>query len=146
VALAAFLGVLIATLYLVSWHFLGNMRPYYELRFWSPLYGATFALFLLSAYLGNPMTKWMNSTLLRTWGILGFSIYLLHMLVIAVVNQTGFSSPVKLAISTLFVLALAKITYDFIERPFMKLSYRLAERRWAISALAPQASRQYGRK
>jgi peptidoglycan/LPS O-acetylase OafA/YrhL len=146
VALAAFLGVLIATLYLVSWHFLGNMRPYYELRFWSPLYGATFALFLLSAYLGNPMTKWLNSTLLRTWGILGFSIYLLHMLVIAVVNQTGFSSPVKLAISTLFVLALAKITYDFIERPFMKLSYRLAERRWAISALAPQASRQYGRK
>jgi peptidoglycan/LPS O-acetylase OafA/YrhL len=131
-ALGVFLTILCATLFLVSWHFLGYMRPYYEFRFWSPLYGATFALFLLSVYLGNPMTGWLDSTLLRTWGILGFSIYLLHMFVIAVVNQTAFPSSVKLAISTMFMLALAKVTYGFIERPFMELSYRFTQRRWVL--------------
>lgn len=146
IALAAFLTVLVATLYFVSWHLLGNMRPYFELRFWSPLYGASFALFLLSVYLGNPMTRWLDSALLRIWGILGFSVYLLHMLVIEIVNWTVFPSPIKLAISTLFVLILAKITYDFIERPFMDLSYRITALRLARPASAALGSHQYGQR
>lgn len=83
---------------------------------------------------------------LRARGILGFSVYLLHIFVIAVANQTAFWSPGKLAISTVFVLTFAKITYDSIERPFMELSNRLAERRWAVRAMASPASRQHGRK
>ncbi|UCH49821.1 MAG: acyltransferase [Betaproteobacteria bacterium] len=141
-ALVAFLTLLSVTLFFVSWHFLGNMRPYYDLRFWSPLYGATFAIFLVSVFMGNPMTRWLNSSLLRTWGILGFSIYLLHMFVIAIVNQTGFPPPIKLAISGVCVIALAKVTYDFIERPFMDLSYRISDQRWSVPALAPLVSHQ----
>ena len=144
-ALGLFLTVLGATLILVSWHFLGYMRPYYNFRFWSPLYGMSFALFLLSVYLGNPMTGWLDSTLLRTWGILGFSVYLLHMFVIAIVNQTGVPSPIKLMISTVFVLVLAKITYNLIERPFMEWSHRLTQRQWAfVGPVLP--IHQYGQK
>lgn len=145
-ALALFLTVLCATLIMVSWHFLGYMRPYYGLRFWSLLYGASFALFLLSVHLGNPMTGWLDSALLRIWGILGFSVYLLHMLVIAVVNQTTLPPSVKLAVSTLLVLVVAKLSYACIERPFMEMSYRLTKQTLAFSVPPLLIPRQYGQK
>lgn len=124
-AFFGFSGLILLTLWAVSKNFLGFDRPYYLLRYVSVIYGAVFGLFLLSVHIGNPFTGWLQSGLLRVWGVFGFSVYLLHMSVIWLVNETGLPSPSKLVLSTLAVLVLSAVTYYFIERPAIALSYRL---------------------
>lgn len=127
-AFFTFTALMVLTLAFVSKNFLGLDRPFYGLRYLTPLYGAVFALFLLSVHLGNPLTRWLQTDLLRVWGVLGFSVYLLHMLVISLVNQTGLPASSKLVLTILAVLTFSAVTYQFIERPAIVLSYRLTGR------------------
>ncbi len=125
VATAAFFSLMLLTLTLVSRDFLGFERPYYNFRFFSLLYAVVFSLFVLSVYLGNPLCTWLKSSALRLWGVFGFSVYLLHMPVLALLNTTGLPPLAKACFSFIAVFGLSAATYFAVERPFIRWSYRI---------------------
>lgn len=136
-ALAAFLALCALTLILVSRHFLIWHNPAYGFRFLSPIYAVVFSAFLLSVYLGNPWTGWLRFAPLRFFGITAFSVYLLHFGVLQAVNVTGWPPALKFFASFAGIAIVACITYLAIERPFIRLSYRLTGRRPASADAGP---------
>jgi peptidoglycan/LPS O-acetylase OafA/YrhL len=124
-ALLSFAFVCVLTVALISRNFLGLEQPFYEFRFLSPIYSLVFSAFLLSVYMGNPWTGWLRFAPFRFLGITAFSVYLLHFAVIALVDFTDWSGPVKLLASVTGIVVVASVTYLAIERPFVRISYRL---------------------
>lgn len=126
VANILFISVSLLTLILVSESFLWFRQPFYDFRFLSLMYAFVFSLFLISVYLGNPLNRILQWKWLCYIGLIGFSVYLLHMPVFAFVN-TYFDLPswARFFISSCLLLAVASLTYYFIEKPFIRISYQL---------------------
>ncbi len=141
-AQTSFIVLIFVTLACVSADFLGFSQPFYELRFVTPLYGLVFGLSLLCAYLNTRGVRFLASKVFRIWGILGFSVYLLHFFVIGVVNSLGISSPAAaFVLSVAGILLLASVTYRFIERPFINWSHEVRRIGWNRELLRVARSR-----
>ncbi|WP_421889295.1 acyltransferase family protein [Marinoscillum sp.] len=119
----------VITLILVSKNFLGFNQPLYGFRYLSILFGLSFSLITVSLYMNNP---WMNSffklPFLRFIGQIGFSFYLLHMAVFEQVNRTDLHHALKFFLSFILISLISYISYILIEKPSIKLSYRLLQK------------------
>ena len=124
-----FIGGGLITLILVSNNFLGFNQPFYEFRFFSLLFGLAFSTITLSLYLGNPlMNNFFSSGLLRFIGRVGFTYYLIHMGVFEALNQTELSPQVKFFLSFGIISGISWISFMIIEKPSIKLAYRLIDK------------------
>lgn len=117
------------TLILVSDNFLGFNQLFYEFRFFSLFFGVAFSLITLSMYIGNPwLNQFFRNRLLRLIGKVGFSFYLLHMVVFQIINTFDIASPIKFFISFVSILILSMTTFQIIEKNSINWSYRLINR------------------
>lgn len=123
-----FILLLVLTVILVSKNFLGFNRPYYELRFFSMIYGFVFSLYILTSYNSIHTTKVLHIKFLRFIGIIGFSFYLLHMTAIQLVNLTNFQHNLKFILSFILTTTLSTLTFYLIEKPGIKLSYLICSK------------------
>lgn len=126
------IGLLLATLVLVSKKFLIFDRPYFELRWFSMLYATVFSLVIIFSQQQGFLHKIFNSRFLKVTGILGFSIYLLHFEIIQFVNTSEFNQPIKFIISIFTIYSIAYLTYKFIECPFVTFSKTLFLKRGRV--------------
>lgn len=125
IALAFYL-ILALTLILVSRHFLIFDRPLSGFRQLSLAYAVIFGATLMSAHYQNPMLLgFLNNRNLVFCGVVGYSWYLLHMPVIALVNHLDLPSYLKFSVSTAVVAGVSTLTYLAIERPFITLGKHL---------------------
>jgi len=126
-ALAAFLTTLLCTCILVSKRFLWFEQPFYHFRYASFGYALVFGLTLLSAQLGNArLRSLLDWKPFRFCGVVGYSWYLLHLPVLAAVNQLALAPPMKFALSTAAVAVISCAGYLLIEEPFIRLGKRIA--------------------
>ena len=124
-----FIGLIAMTFILICKNFLGFNRPFYEFRFFSLIYGIGFSAFIMSSYLGNPLNRIFNNRVLGYFGVVGFSFYLLHMLVFQYLNSTELADPrLKFLLSLFLVTSLSTITFHLIEKPSIKVSYWLSKK------------------
>lgn len=114
--------VIILSFILVSKNLFGFEQPLYLIRFVSFGYAVVFGAVLFSLANGNIFLRniFMNKILIFM-GHVGFSWYLLHMLIIEIVNKYSLESWEKFIISTVFIAILSYISFKMIEEPFMKL-------------------------
>lgn len=124
----AFIGLMTYTVYAVSMNIFGAYRPNYYIRYISLMYTVVFTFFILSVVMGNQLNKYLNWTWLRKVGIYGFSIYLLHFPIFQVINLFELHHTLKFFIAAPVVFVVSMLTYKFIEKPSIKLSYRLIKR------------------
>jgi peptidoglycan/LPS O-acetylase OafA/YrhL len=128
VANAVFIVFLLLTLVLVSKRFLIFDQEWYGFRFLSLPFAFVFSVFILSFELNNPLGRFIANPVLKRFGILGFSLYLLHFVVFAVVNQFDLDPALKFFVSIVGILVLGTCTYYLVERPCIKLAYRLIDK------------------
>jgi peptidoglycan/LPS O-acetylase OafA/YrhL len=114
-----------------AWHMYGPAEVLWERRWFFALFlaGLTFAAGLAGRHL--PVPRWM------AWlGLISYSIYLLHPLLIevlytSVLRHHHYSFAVRFAMAVVFVLvtiAVSSVTYLFVERPMQNLGRRVARR------------------
>lgn len=114
------------TISLVSRNFLGFHRPLFAFRFLSLPFAIGFSIITLSLYMGNPkMTRFFKMHFLRFIGKIGFSFYLLHMVIFEIVNQFSIHHTIKFFLSFAIISLVSYIFYIIIEKPSIKLSYNL---------------------
>jgi len=122
-----FFVLLMASFLLVSKSLLGFHQPFYLIRFMSFIYAVSFGFVLLSLANGNEfLRKRLANKVLVFIGKVGFSWYLLHMLVLEISNQFILNPKIKFMIATLFIASLSLLTFKVIEEPFMKLGKRIS--------------------
>jgi len=93
--------------------------------------GSAVLLFLILLTPGTILSKIFTWTPFRAIGIVGFSFYLLHPIIIDLIGNLTVvyfdkplpSGPVLFFISMLCTWMAAAMTYSFIERPFIKKKY-----------------------
>jgi peptidoglycan/LPS O-acetylase OafA/YrhL len=125
-ALFSFVLVMLLTLVLVSKSFLFFNQPLYKFRYVSIIYSVCFTLVILSLVSGNKyLEKFFGNRFLRLLGQVGFSFYLIHFAVLLLVNQYQIASPLKFLISFCITLFLSKGLFLLIEKPSIRLSYKL---------------------
>jgi peptidoglycan/LPS O-acetylase OafA/YrhL len=124
----AFTVFMFLTLALVSKKFLFFDQAWYGFRFLSLPFAFVFSVFILSFELNNPLGKYIANPVLKRFGILGFSVYLLHFVVFQAVNNFDWHPALKFFISMGGILLLSSCTYYLVERPCIKLAYRLIDR------------------
>lgn len=124
----AFASLCIMTLCLVTGNFLGFSMLFYEFRFFSIIYGFVFALFLLSSYLGNPFNGFFSQKWLRSIGIIGYSFYLLHFVVIKWVNTLNLHNICSFILSFILIYLTSYLAYRIIELPSIDLSRYLVNK------------------
>lgn len=72
---------------------------------------------------GRLLVKIFSSNILRSIGIVGYSMYLIHYFIIPKFNQIGIlDGNLQFFLVLLSTFMLSHITYRFIERPFIILS------------------------
>ncbi len=82
------------------------------------VYGLLWALILCSAkYGGGILERVLKWTGFRYFGVLSFSIYLLHLPVIFYFSNVHMSTPLKSGIVIAIVVMVATVSYFLIERP-----------------------------
>lgn len=123
----AFWGLLLASVLMVGANVLGFQQPLYSLRWLSLLYGAVFAVALVSASQGNTfISRPLSNPVLRLMGRCAFGWYLLHFAIFSVVEKNVLAAPqIRFLIAALACAAIAWIANRFIERPFISLGRRL---------------------
>lgn len=125
-----FMVCLILTLILVSSKFLVFEQPFYKFRYLTVLYVSMFMPFIVSIGNGNRLNILLNNWLLRKIGLYGFSIYLLHFFVFQFVNyHINLGPELKFGIASVILAVLVYLSYSFIEKPFIDLSYKIIESR-----------------
>jgi peptidoglycan/LPS O-acetylase OafA/YrhL len=123
-----FFGLMIISMIVMSERFIMFNKPFYNFRYISLLYTGVFSLFILSVSLENPVNRMLNMKWLRYIGMYGFSIYLLHMLIFELVNLTQVASYFKFILGGTGIFILSAVTYNLIEMPAIKFSYKLIDR------------------
>ncbi len=117
-----FLLTLLASLILVSKNFLGFSRPYIHFKYYSGLLAVVFGLTLISMHLGNNYLRHIFTFKPFIFcGVVGYSWYLLHMLVIQFLNEFGIEPWVRFFLGTALISLVSYISYIFVEEPFIKL-------------------------
>ncbi|WP_300493020.1 acyltransferase [uncultured Methylophaga sp.] len=114
--------LLLATLVFVSKSFLFFERSYYELRWFSIVYGIIFSLMVVACQQRGMLNKIFSNKFLIISGLFGFSIYLIHFEVIRIVNFFDIEPQIKFIISMAFIYSLSFFSYRFVEKPFIDLS------------------------
>lgn len=110
---------------MVAYSFMGFHRPFYDLRWFSLGYGVLFSLVILST-LNEGVTKSLfESKLLVFLGRVGFSWYLVHFLVLQLVNMYLSSPILRFSISFLVCALVSSLLYQYVERPFIELGKKL---------------------
>lgn len=115
-----FWGLLIATLFGVSKNFLGAEQPWYDLRWFSIVYGVVFALSVVSVTQGNKIIiAPLRCKILVFIGVTGFGWYLVHFPVLQVVNFYLKDAPgaLRLLASAGVTSIVSYILFRIIERP-----------------------------
>lgn len=125
----AFWGLLLITLMLVSKDFMGIRYGYFNLRWWSLLYGIVFAAGTVSCAQGNKYIP-VGNRLLMFVGTVGFGWYLLHLAVFQVINEINIFPPVKFFVAFALCAFVSWIAYRCVEKPGMSFG-RWIERRVA---------------
>jgi len=124
--LLAFAGTLLLTAALVSKRFLWLEQPLYAFRYASLAFATVFGATLLSASFGNARLRaLLGCRALRFSGVVGYGWYLLHLPVLALVNLTPLAPPLKFALSTALVAAIASAAYLWVEEPGIRLGRRI---------------------
>jgi len=96
-----------------------NMQ--YFVKYQSILFALVFALTVYNIGVGNIV--WFDWGWLAFVGKVGFSWYLLHMLVLDFVNNLFlYSSFVQFLISTTLLIVVCSVTYRYVELPFIKMA------------------------
>lgn len=117
------------TLVLVSENFLGFNRPFYHFRFLSLLFAISFSLIIISLYMNNNFLNLLfKNSLLQLIGKIGFSFYLIHMAVLEIVNKVSLHNSLKFFISFTLLVIFSFISYNIIEKPSIRLSYRILKK------------------
>jgi peptidoglycan/LPS O-acetylase OafA/YrhL len=79
---------------------------------------------LLSAKYGSVVTTFFEYKPLRFVGVISFSVYLFHLIILNFVNRIPVISEIKFYVFFVLVLICASITYLFIERKISKLKIK----------------------
>lgn len=138
---ALLIVVLLLTCVLVAYKFFIFERPAYFFRWLSILYGVSFALIILATEYPGILTRFFNNKLLQNIGMAGFSWYLLHFLILQLVNQYELSSVFRFCLSLILVAFMSWISYCLIERPFMNLGKKLTrQNRTGVATVSAEAS------
>jgi len=117
------------TLALVSENFLGFNRPFYHFRFLSLLFAISFSLIIISLYMNNNFLNLLfKNSLLQLIGKIGFSFYLIHMVVLEIVNKVSLHNSLNFFISFTLLVIFSFILYNIIEKPSIRLSYRILKK------------------
>ncbi|MCK6640147.1 MAG: acyltransferase [Bacteroidia bacterium] len=117
-----------ATVILVSKQFLIFNEVFYKFRYLSLVFSLVFSLFIISVEHGNILNPLLSNRFLGKWGEYGFSVYLLHFGVFAVVNTLSLQPWLKFIVAFVFLFFVAKLSYFLIEKPSIRLSYKLIDR------------------
>ncbi len=122
-----FIVALLVTLIGVARSFLGFERELYDIRFASILYGAAFALTIVSVHQGSRwLTPIMNNYVLRFMGVVGFGWYLLHFAVLQYVNTLAVpESWVRFIISFGLTALISWLAFVLVEKPFIRIGHKL---------------------
>jgi peptidoglycan/LPS O-acetylase OafA/YrhL len=123
-----FLLLMVASIVLVSKQFLVFSDVMYKFRYLSLLFSLVFTFFIISVDNGNRMNRLLSFKLLGKWGEYGFSVYLLHFAVFAAVNTLSIAPWMKLVFAFVILFFVAKLTFYAIEKPSIRLSYKLIDR------------------
>ncbi len=93
---------------------------FYQLRSLTIIYAVFFGLTLV--YTSNNQISFFSNRFLVYTGKIGFSLYLLHLPVISIVNKMDFYdyTTLNFVISILSVYLLSTYTFKYIELPFIK--------------------------
>jgi peptidoglycan/LPS O-acetylase OafA/YrhL len=85
---------------------------------------------------------WMNSQIMQFGGRLSYSVYLYHMLAMAIAGKllTGIPEPARFLGVVAAVIAVSLLSYFVVEKPFLKLKDRAGHRK---PVHAPGAHGQY---
>lgn len=121
--------LLLATLVFVSKSFLFFERSYYDLRWFSIVYGMIFSLMVMAGQKKGMLNKIFSNKFLVISGLLGFSIYLTHFEVIRIVNLFDIEPQFRFIISMLFTYSLSFFLYMLVEKPFIDVSKGLFNKR-----------------
>lgn len=128
--LILFLLIIATSIILVSKDFLYLNQPFYHFRFLSGLFAVVFGLALLSSQLGNTYLR--NLFTFKPFifcGVVGYSWYLLHFIVIQFLNEFSVEPWVKFVMGTFLISLISLASYKFVEEPFIKLGKRISTKR-----------------
>lgn len=128
VSTSLFVLLMFATIIMVSENFMNFHEPFYKLRYISILYAIIFSFFTLSVYIGNTMNMLLDNMFMRNMGVWGFSVYLLHMAVFQTVHFFNINSIVGFFIVLPLLMIVSYLTYTFIEKKSIDISYYLIKK------------------
>lgn len=122
VAIAAFLTV-VATLPSFLFLLTGFTDPGYALLKNYLLYGVLWSIFIISYMNGYGLVnRLLSCRLLRFIGMISYSIYLWHVMIIGFVGRNiHTTTSIKILLVILITLTLSFLSYMIIERPFLKI-------------------------
>jgi peptidoglycan/LPS O-acetylase OafA/YrhL len=114
--------VLVAFLLLISKSGISliGIEALYHLRYLTIFYAVVFGLTLI--YISSNQVGFLSNKFLVYTGKIGFSLYLLHFPIIAIVNKMspyGYTA-LNFVISMLLVYLLSAYTFKYVELPFIK--------------------------
>lgn len=110
------------TVICVSKSFLWFHQPFYGLRWASLLYGAVFALCIVSVVQGNKyLLVVFNNSVLRFMGIVGFGWYLLHFQVFQIVNAYVGPGLIRFVLATIATASCSWLAFVLIESPGIRV-------------------------
>jgi len=124
-----FVVTLVGSVLLVSQNLFGLNQPAYLVRYHTLLFVIGFMPFILSLESGNKYVRVLNNPMLRKIGLYGFSYYLLHFFVFNFINEwINIASELKFGLAFILVHLVSMASYNFIEKPFITLGYKLAQK------------------
>lgn len=102
----------------------------YRIDFIRPLFSVPYSLFwaliLLSARYGKGPIQWFfELKFLRFFGVISYSVYLLHVPILKYLNYTTLiPDPIKIYVFFFTVILIGSITYILVERPFLRMKFK----------------------
>jgi len=110
-------------LFFSNGHYLNNSRIYAQMYYLNFAIGAGVLILILASSGDNILTKLLSCSVLSSLGIVSYSFYLFHPLVIQFVKHAGGSlvsnGGVRFVMVSLISYILACLLFNFIERPLL---------------------------
>lgn len=125
-----FILTLVTSIILVSKNFLGFNQPFYHFKFLSGLFAIVFALALISCQFGNTYLR--NIFTFKPFifcGVVGYSWYLLHFIVLQFLNEFHIEPGVKFIVGTFVISLISFVSYKTIEEPFIKIGQKISNKK-----------------
>jgi peptidoglycan/LPS O-acetylase OafA/YrhL len=123
ILLVVAVALLALFLFFSNGHYLHNSKIYAQIYYLNFAIGAGVVILILASTGENILTKLFSSSFLSSLGIVSYSFYLFHPLVIQFVKHAGGSlvsnGGVRFVMVSLISYILACLLYYFIERPLL---------------------------